>query len=228
MTAIRSASWSASSRYCVVRSTVVPAGGEAADNVPDLVAAARIEPGGRLVQEEQVRRDDDRGRDVEPPPQAAGVGLGLLMGRLGEAERAEQLPGSPVARPRVQDPRRRAMRIRFSRPVRSSSTAANCPVRLDPAPHRVGLAHHVVAEDPRFASVRSQQGRQHPNQRRLARAVRTEDAEDLARRRSEDRLRPRRPSRRIAASVLSFQPPASRVALSSDVRGPVFRSAPCC
>ena len=40
MTAIRSASWSASSRYCVQSRTVVPVRDERADDVPDLVAAS--------------------------------------------------------------------------------------------------------------------------------------------------------------------------------------------
>ena len=74
------------------------------------------------------------------------------------------------------------MRIRFSRPGEVLVHRRELPGQAHPAPHRVGLAHDVVAEDPRLAGVRTQQGRQHPNQRRLARAVWAEDAEDLARR----------------------------------------------
>ena len=76
-----------------------PSAARAADDVPDLVAAARIEPGRRLVEEEQVRRDDDPGRDVEPPPHAPGVGLYLLIRRLGEPERVEQFLGPPLRLP---------------------------------------------------------------------------------------------------------------------------------
>ena len=64
---------------------------ERADDVPDLVARARVEPGGRLVEEHQLRRDDEARGDVEPPPHAAGVVLDQPAGRLGEAECLEQL-----------------------------------------------------------------------------------------------------------------------------------------
>ena len=50
--AIRSASCSASSSSCVVSSTVVPARGELSDRVPDLEARLRVQPGGRLVEED--------------------------------------------------------------------------------------------------------------------------------------------------------------------------------
>ena len=54
ITAIPSASWSASSRYCVQSRIVVPAAGERADDVPHLVARARVEARGRLVEEHQL------------------------------------------------------------------------------------------------------------------------------------------------------------------------------
>ena len=69
MTVIRSASWSASSRYCVVSSTVVPPRDQAADRVPDLVPAARVEAGGRLVEEQHLRRQDHARR----PGRAGGA-----------------------------------------------------------------------------------------------------------------------------------------------------------
>ena len=72
ITAMRSASWSASSRYCVVRRTVVPFRGQHPDDVPDLVAAPRVEAGGRLVEEQELRRHHQARGDVEPAPHAAG------------------------------------------------------------------------------------------------------------------------------------------------------------
>ena len=50
-----SASWSASSRYCVVSRTSVPGGDQGPDRVPQLEAAARVEPGRRLVEQQQRR-----------------------------------------------------------------------------------------------------------------------------------------------------------------------------
>ncbi len=63
---------------------------EHADDVPDLVAAPRIEAGGRLVEEEELRRHHQARGDVEPAPHAAGEFLDLLARRLGEPEGAEQ------------------------------------------------------------------------------------------------------------------------------------------
>ena len=74
-----------------------PLGDERADDVPDLVAGARVEPGRRLVEEHHLRRDDEARGDVEPAPHAARVVLDQPAGRVGEAERLEQL-GRPRLR----------------------------------------------------------------------------------------------------------------------------------
>jgi hypothetical protein len=66
-------------------------GGEGSDDVPDLVAAARVEAGGRLVEEDQIRRDDDAGRDVERAPHAPRVFLDLTARRIGQSEGFKQL-----------------------------------------------------------------------------------------------------------------------------------------
>ena len=50
----------------------------------------------------------------------------------------------------------------------------------DRAAHRRGVAHDVVAGDDRLAAGRPQQRRQHPDGRRLAGAVRSEEGVDLA------------------------------------------------
>ena len=60
-TAMRSASWSASSRYCVVSSSVVPPRTSVVDHVPHVQPAARVEPGGRLVEEQHRRPGDQAG-----------------------------------------------------------------------------------------------------------------------------------------------------------------------
>ena len=59
-TAIVSASSSASSRYWVVSSSVVPSRTRPADDVPHAQAAARVEAGRRLVEEQQPRVADQR------------------------------------------------------------------------------------------------------------------------------------------------------------------------
>ena len=61
-------------------------GGEAADLVPHLVAVARVEAGGGLVEEQHVGAADEADGEVEPPPHAAGVGAHPPSGGLGEPE----------------------------------------------------------------------------------------------------------------------------------------------
>ena len=75
ITTIRSASRSASSRYCVVSSTVVPCRDALLDHLPEAEPAARVQPGGRLVQEQHGRAEDERGGQVQPPAHAARVRL---------------------------------------------------------------------------------------------------------------------------------------------------------
>ena len=91
ITTIWSASRSASSRYWVVSSTVVPWRDAALDRLPQAQPAARVEPGGRLVQEQHRRAEHERGGEVEPAAHAAGVGLRGPLGGLGEVEALQQL-----------------------------------------------------------------------------------------------------------------------------------------
>ena len=67
------------------------AGDDRAHDLPDLVAAARVQAGGRLVQEQQVRSDDDAGRDVEAAAHAAGQLRDQAPGRVLQIEDREQV-----------------------------------------------------------------------------------------------------------------------------------------
>ena len=91
ITAIRSASLSASSSVWVVSSTVVPAATRRLDRLEQRRAAAGVEAGGGLVEEEHRRADHERGRQVEPAAHAAGVGAHQPRARLVELEALEQL-----------------------------------------------------------------------------------------------------------------------------------------
>ena len=76
--------------------------------------------------------------------------------------------------------RSRATSTRFSRPVRISSTAANCPVRLMDSPHLRGLRGDVEAVDAGGPRVGLEQRRQDLHDRGLARPVGAEQGEDAA------------------------------------------------
>ena len=71
------------------------AGHEVADDLPHGVAAARVQAGGRLVEEDHARVADQGHRQVEPAPHAAGVGGGRLSGRIDQIEAVEQVGGTP-------------------------------------------------------------------------------------------------------------------------------------
>jgi hypothetical protein len=81
----------------VVSRIVTPAGHQVADHLPHGPAAAWVQAGGRLVQEDDPRVADQAHGQVEPPPHAAGVGLGRLPGRPGQVEPLRQLGGPPPA-----------------------------------------------------------------------------------------------------------------------------------
>jgi hypothetical protein len=68
-----------------------PAGDAVLDRVPQRAAAARVEAGGRLVEEQHRRAGDERGREVEPAAHAARVGLGGAVAGVLELELLEQI-----------------------------------------------------------------------------------------------------------------------------------------
>ena len=65
--------------------------GEALDLRPHLGARLGVEAGGGLVEEQHLRAVDQAHRHVEPPLHAAGVGLDLPRGRVGEPEALQRL-----------------------------------------------------------------------------------------------------------------------------------------
>ena len=65
-----------------------------AQHLPQLGAAAGVEPGGGLVEEQHRRGGDEADREVEAATHAAGVLLGDPVGGLGEREPLEQLVGA--------------------------------------------------------------------------------------------------------------------------------------
>ena len=126
--AIRSASCSASSRYCVVSSTVVPRPASSLTACHTSMRACGVEPGGRLVEEDdrRVRRSGSsrcRGGGACRPSTSPPCAPAASVSEKRSSRSSAIAPGSLRCRSR-------ATSTRFSRPVRISSTAANCPVRL--------------------------------------------------------------------------------------------------
>ena len=69
-----------------------PARDEPLDRVPEREPAARVEPRGRLVEEQHGRAGDQGGRQVEPAAHPAGVGPHEPAAGVREVELREQLP----------------------------------------------------------------------------------------------------------------------------------------
>ena len=61
------------------------------DHLPEAEPAARVEPGGRLVEEEHRRARDERRREIQAAAHAAGVGAHQAIAGLVEVEAVEQL-----------------------------------------------------------------------------------------------------------------------------------------
>ena len=153
---------------------------EIADDPPHGAAAARVEAGGRLVEEDDPRIADQGHREVEPAAHAAGVRRGRFAepprpGRTARAARRSAV--APSARSRWH---RSAISDRFSSPVRSVVHRGELAGDADHVPDGVRLSRRVVAGDAHLSGVGLDQGRQDVHRRGLAGAVRPEQGEDRA------------------------------------------------
>ncbi|BDZ59185.1 hypothetical protein GCM10025872_28420 [Barrientosiimonas endolithica] len=149
------------------------------DDVPHVAAAARVEAGGRLVEEDHRRVGDQRAREVEPAPHAAGVGLGGAVGRVLEAELREQLAGACLrGRPRqVIEPRDHLEVLEAAEVLVDRGVL---PADADAPAHLAGLAHDVGPGHGRVARVGLDQGGEHAHRRGLAGPVRAQHSQDAS------------------------------------------------
>ena len=156
-------------------------GAQAAHDLPGLAAGARVEPGGRLVQEQQPGVADHPQGQVQPPLLAAGQGPDLPPRLRGQADQGDDLVD--VARGRVvagvAGQRLADREVRLDRDVLQHQAdllaqgAAARPVA------------RVAAEHLGPAGVAAAEPLQDLQRGGLARAVRPEQREDLAVRDSE-------------------------------------------
>ena len=186
----RSASTSASSRYCVVRKTVTPSSrASRPDLLPERRPALRVEPGRRFVEEEGRRRVDQRQREVEAPLHAARVGADLAVAGRGEPDAGKQCRRSATCRCAPRIPCSEACRRRCSRPVRNGSSAVSwsaAPI----AARTFGPSRTTSKPGDRGPPGRGrEERRQHVHRGRLPGPVRAQKAVDLARARSRGRSR---------------------------------------
>ena len=74
-------------------------GHQLADRRPHHLAAAGIEPGGGLVEDEHVRGVDEAGGQVDAAPLAAGEVLDQAVAEAADVEAVDELVGERAARP---------------------------------------------------------------------------------------------------------------------------------
>ena len=118
------------------------------DDVPDLVARARVEPGRRLVEEHQLRRDHDARGDVEPAPHAAGVVLDEPARRVGDAERLEQLVGPRLGMGAL-EAEQAADQDQVLAAGQVLVDGGKLAGQADQTAHRIRLGHDVVSQHSR-------------------------------------------------------------------------------
>ena len=150
MIASRSHSASASSRYCVVRNTVVPLLVDPPHLLPDREPARRVEPGRRLVEEQHLGPVHERGREVQPALHAARVGLDAAVRRVLELDEREQLARA-LGRLGGREPEQAGLQDQQLAPVLARVEPGLLQRDADPLAHRVGVAGDVDARDRRAA-----------------------------------------------------------------------------
>ncbi len=152
-------------------------GSEAQNDVADLLAADRVETAHRLVEEDHLGVVHQRLGDAHPLQHALRVGAKPRVGRVLEAHPLEQLVHASCA------PRR----LEAGEPRVEVEYLAAGQVGVEPGVLRQEAdvlaeraLRHVAAQHPGLAAGRPDQPHQQLEGRRLAGAVRTDEAEDLA------------------------------------------------
>ena len=153
---------------------------ELAQEVEDLDDAERIDRGRRLVEDQQVRRLDQRVGDAEPLAHAARVLLDRVVGPIGQPDLLEDLVDGRLGlvAPQPVEAGRVAQVLAAGQ---SAVEADRVGQVADPALDLARLPGRVEAHHAGLARCRLGQAEQHQDRRRLAGPVLPEQAEDLAR-----------------------------------------------
>ena len=143
---------------------------------PHVAHPRRVEPVGRLVEDQQPRLAQQAGGDAEPLPHAVGVAADLVAGPLDEVDDVEHLVQETRARTAVEEgqPLEVLPAGQVGIELRALDEARH-PVQDPDAVLGPGPAEHLDR-----AGVGPDQPEEHPQQRRLAGAVGSEHAVHLA------------------------------------------------
>jgi hypothetical protein len=170
--------------------------GERRDRRAQLPRSDRVDAERRLVQEHDRRVVEEPTGDVQPLAHPPRIALDPLLLATGEADQVEQLVDPPPLLPR----RDRVQLGEVAQVVVGREALVQPAVAAedvaDPPAHLARVPDDVEAEHARRSRGRDQQRDQHLDRRRLAGAVRSEQAEQLSG--SISKLTPRTASTSIA------------------------------
>ena len=178
MIAIRSHSRSAWAMTWVEKMIVAPSRASRADQFLEPRLVDRVEAREGLVEHDQPRLVDDRAEQLDGLRHALGEGADRLFRPVAEAVLVEQLVGAAAAFAQRQAAQRAHEGDRLARVHRRIEAALLGQI----ADLRRGIERPLVAEHAARAARRVDDPEQHPQRRRLARAVGPEQAVDAARR----------------------------------------------
>ena len=156
---------------------------ETLDDAGEALLAGEVDPGGRLVEDQQVRLRGQRASDEDPLLLTPGEDGGAVLGPVGQVDGLERLlhrpavggahrlPGTAVGQPAGGD--------HFSHAGRHAGRGGEA-LRDEPDPVVVGEAGERRAEELDRSGAQRGQAQQAAHQGRLPRAVGAEDRHDLS------------------------------------------------
>src|SRR5438445_1582371 len=194
---------------------------ELADPVAQVARSLGVEPDCRLVEYHERRIGQKRPRQRETLPHAGGVTLHIIVGAVGELH-----GGQDVRDARLRLARRHVVQ---RREVFEVLAAGELPVeapfsgehRAEPCAYFARPREGIDAEDADRAACRDEERGEHLHRRRLARAVRPEEAEDLTRLYNE--IDPIHSTQAIALVRLSAYPLPDRPSAALEALDEVLR-----
>ncbi len=155
-------------------------GPETEDRLPQLARADRVDADRRLVEEDHGWVVEEPAGDVEPLPHAPRVALDTLLLAAVEPDQLEQLSDARPLAVRIDAVQlgEVAQVVERREPLVEPAVAAEDIADALPDPPRI--LDDVASEHPRLPRRGDQERDQHLDRRGLARAVRAEQAEELA------------------------------------------------
>ncbi len=151
--------------------------GEFPDGLPHLDARLRVQPGRRLVEEDDRRVPDEAHRDVQAAAHATGVRRCPPGARLGQREAPQQVIRDRAGVLEVPQP---GDQDEVLPPAEDLVDGRELPGEADGLAYVGGLRRDIEAVDPGGPRVGRQQRGQDLHDRGLARPVRAEQGEDAA------------------------------------------------